>query len=282
MIYVKRDPSLIPKKVLEAAEQAQKELEALPEDERAAFIKKKGQIWRDFARYLSQMSYGKCWYSESPDPQSFPDVDHFRPKLRAKRSDDEIDPGYEWLAFSWDNFRLSANRSNRLNKNPETEETDGKGDWFPLLDGSPKACWSDRCEDREQPVLLDPVVEDDVRLLDVHDTGLVGPSPVCVGTAKARVERSIQLYGLNLPELKEARLRVMREVVKLHETLTDMVAMARAKGVPDSAADSQPIQKQIDMIKEKTHPRSAYARAAQSQLVKIPDGATFVLRPDEF
>jgi hypothetical protein len=24
--------------------------------------------WRAFARYLSNMSYGKCWYSESLDP----------------------------------------------------------------------------------------------------------------------------------------------------------------------------------------------------------------------
>ena len=34
------------------------------------------------------MSYGKCWYSEAPDPQSFLDVDHYRPKLEAKRSNE--------------------------------------------------------------------------------------------------------------------------------------------------------------------------------------------------
>ena len=53
------------------------------------------------------MSYGKCWYSESLDPQSFFDVDHYRPKLEARRSDDVTDPGYAWLAFS-ENFRLSG------------------------------------------------------------------------------------------------------------------------------------------------------------------------------
>src|SRR5690348_6075059 len=132
MIYVRRDPALIPEKILRVAERAQQQLEQLPPAQRPAFIKKKSHIWRSFARYLAQMSYGKCWYSESPDPQSFFDVDHYRPKLEAKRSVDVTDPGYEWLAFSWDNFRLSAQRSNRVNKNEETEENEGKGNWFPL------------------------------------------------------------------------------------------------------------------------------------------------------
>ena len=94
MIYVRRDFSLIPKKFLKVAERAQQKLEALPADERSAFIKKKAHVWRAFARYLSKMSYGKCWYSESLDPQSFFDVDHYRPKLEARRSDDVTDSGY--------------------------------------------------------------------------------------------------------------------------------------------------------------------------------------------
>ena len=199
MIYVRRDSSLIPEKLLKVAERAQQKLEALPADERPAFIKKKSHVWRAFARYLSKMSYGKCWYSESLDPQSFFDVDHYRPKLEARRSDDVTDPGYEWLAFSWENFRLSAQRSNRVSKNEETDENEGKGNWFPLLETSPKACWENRCEDTEQPVLLDPVKKADVRLIDVQDDGRMGPSRICIGSARLRVERSIELYGLNLP-----------------------------------------------------------------------------------
>ena len=86
MIYVKRNPALIPEKVLKVAERAQQELEALTAKyERKEFIGKKSHVWRAFARYLGKMSYGKCWYSESNDPQSFFDVDHFRPKKEAKR-----------------------------------------------------------------------------------------------------------------------------------------------------------------------------------------------------
>lgn len=37
------------------------------------------------------------------------DVDHFRPKAEAKRTEDLVDAdGYAWLAFDWENFRLSA------------------------------------------------------------------------------------------------------------------------------------------------------------------------------
>lgn len=66
MIYVRRDPALIPEKVLKVAERAQATLETLPPDERVAFIKKKSHVWTGFKKYLSRMSYGKCWYSESP------------------------------------------------------------------------------------------------------------------------------------------------------------------------------------------------------------------------
>ncbi len=87
MIYVRRDPALIPENIKKAAEKAQATLEGLPPDERVAFIKKNAKVWRSFKAYLAKMSYGKCWYSESNDPQSFFDVDHFRPKSEAKRSE---------------------------------------------------------------------------------------------------------------------------------------------------------------------------------------------------
>jgi len=277
MIYVRRDSSLIPEKLLKVAERAQRELEALPADERPVFIKKKSHVWRAFARYLSQMSYGKCWYSESPDPQSFFDVDHYRPKLEARRSDDVTDSGYEWLAFSWENFRLSAQRSNRVSKNEGTDENQGKGNWFPLLKTSPKACWENRCEDTEQPMLLDPVKRADVQLIDVQDDGRMGLSRICIGSARLRVERSIEIYGLNLPRLKEARLRVMREVSELHSVLFQMLEAA-ASAV--DVADKMPIAKQVESIRSKTLPSSAYSKAARVQLMLL-GAAWLCAQPEE-
>lgn len=96
------------------------------------------------------MSYGKCWYSEAKDAGANFDVDHFRPKAEAKRTEDLVDAdGYAWLAFDWENFRLSAQNCNRLNTD-ESGNTVGKGSWFPLLDGSPKACWDNRCINDEK------------------------------------------------------------------------------------------------------------------------------------
>jgi hypothetical protein len=223
VIYVRRNSSLIPERLLKVAERAQKQLEELPENQRSAFIKKKSHIWRGFGRYLAKMSHGKCWYSEADDPQSFFDVDHFRPKAEAIRAQDMIDEGYPWLAFSWENFRYSAQRSNRLSKNEETDAACGKGSWFPLLEGSPKACWDNRCVDQEKPVLLDPTVRSDVDLIDVNGEGQMCPSTICIGSARIRADRSIELLGLNLPRLVGARKRIMREVTDVYTTLSDIV-----------------------------------------------------------
>lgn len=206
MIFVRRDPKLIPEKVLRVAERAQAELEALPAEQRAAFIEKKKRIWRAFARYLSKMSYGKCWYSESDCVHSFMDVDHYRPKKQAKRSDTDSDDGYPWLAFSWDNFRLSAQRANQINHDDATDETVGKGAWFPLMQGSRRATWDDRCIEDERPVLLDPAKLADVRLIEVTATGRMGPTRFCLGEyERTRVHDTVRLLGLDLPGLVSAR-----------------------------------------------------------------------------
>lgn len=226
MIYIRRDWGIIPDKVLAVAQRAKEALEQLPEAERADYIKKKSHIWKSFKKYLKKMSYGKCWYSESLDAQSFFDVDHFRPKLEAKRDKGTSDDGYPWLAFDRDNFRFSAARSNRLNKNEKTDETEGKGSWFPLCDEEVVACWDNRCEINERPILLDPINDTDVALLQVSSDGRMEKSRICVGTNKMRVERSVKLYGLNLPDLVEARKRVMRKIASEYEKFSDDLAFA--------------------------------------------------------
>lgn len=264
MIYVKRDADIIPQELLNKAVAAEKKLERLPANERAEHIKTNSKIWRDFKNYLSQMSYGKCWYSESPEAQSHLDVDHFRPKLEARRDNKVCDkPGYEWLAFSWDNFRLSAQLSNRPVRNEETDETDGKGSWFPLVDGSPKACWENRCVDIERPMLLDPTNAADVRLIEVEADGRMGPSKYCHGTNKSRVQVSIVRLGLDLPRLKEARLRVMRDMNAWSDILAKML---EASLDDDLFADKAAIDGAINVIQAKTHPCEPYAAAARSQL----------------
>jgi hypothetical protein len=273
LIYVKRNPALIPEKILKVAERAQQELEKLPEAERKGFIEKKAPIWRSFSRHLAKMSYGKCWYSESNDPQSFFDVDHFRPKKEAKRTEGVADDGYPWLAFNWGNFRYSAGRSNRLSKDEVSDETRGKGSWFPVMTGSAIASWGNRCEQLEKPVLLDPTVRADVALIDINpDDGRVVASRTCIGPDKQlRASKSIELYGLNLPRLLDARKIVLRDVQALYENLMDIVVAAN---------DMPAIERlQLQMI-DATHPRGVYSRAARAKLHSL-GAAMFCAQPED-
>jgi hypothetical protein len=266
LIYVKRDPALIPEKLLKVAERAQAKLAELPAAERVAFIKKKSHIWRAFKRYLRQMSYGKCWYSEAMAPQSPYDVDHFRPKSEARRSEILIDDGYPWLAFDWDNFRYSAELCNRPSKDEESGETVGKGSWFPLVEGSPIACWDDRCTKDERPLLLDPTRRSDVALIDVASDGLMKPVLTCVGTGKLRVKTSIRCYGLNLPNLWEARKGAMDQVTERAETLLKSIEAANTH---EPAADAIPIEEQREALIKLALPRSPFSLAARAKLIEL-------------
>ncbi len=64
-------------------------------------------------------------------------------------------------------------------------------------------------------MLLDPTLRRDVDLIDVNAEGRMSPSMTCIGAGRTRVECSIELYGLNLPKLTDARKRVMRDLIEL-------------------------------------------------------------------
>jgi len=267
VIYIKRDISLIPDKIMKVAQRAQNQLENLPVEERSHFIKKKAHIWRSFSKYLSKMSYGKCWYSECKDAGANFDVDHFRPKAEAKRCEIITDvDGYAWLAFDWENFRLAAQNTNRLNKDEITGITFGKGSWFPLLDGSSKACWDDRCIEQEKPLLIDPVNKNDLEYIDFDELGRFVPNIICVGETERRIAESARYYGLNLEKMREARFEVMKEVKDLYETIIENAKVIKKIG-DDAPMNS--IKKQLEQLKAKTRADAVFSLAARIQLQKL-------------
>lgn len=282
MILVRRNQTLIPSGLLAVAKRAQAELETLAPEKRKAFIKSKAYIWRRFARYLAKMSYGKCWYSESKDAHTFQDVDHFRPKSAAKRADGTEDEGYPWLAFDWDNFRYSSQRANRPSTDEESDETVGKGSWFPLLSHGKKAVWNNRCAKDERPVLLDPTILADVRLIEVKASGQMGPSRLCQGEfERHRVSESIRLLGLDLPGIVEARQVVMRAASGLILDIEKAVDAADKVGEQAHViAETLPCGAKLDQLQAMTKPQQPFAAAVRAQLREMGYGE-FCMREEE-
>lgn len=171
-------------------------------------------VWQDLFIPLSNLSKGKCWYSEALEVMSDRDVDHFRPKNKAKninnipRADED---GYWWLAYDYENYRFSSQYSNqrRKHKLDKTKETGGKGIYFPLFAGSPVAKTKPSCFD-EHIMLLDPCDEDDPSLLTFNSKGeaIANANAVLDPNERIRVETSIKLYNLDQGTLIELRERV--------------------------------------------------------------------------
>jgi hypothetical protein len=117
--------------------------------------------------------------------------------------------------------------------------------------------------------------------VDVGADGRVGASRIAVGTAKLRVKRSCELYGLNLPGVKSARLRLMREIQGMLQVLADSVTAAGEGTMPDQAADKLPIKMQRDLIRAKTLPESPYSKAARAEIIRA-GWADILPKPEEF
>ncbi|WP_311951595.1 hypothetical protein [Mucilaginibacter terrae] len=196
-----------------AAKLNQMLLNAADDKERQTIIEK-NQIWKQLFVPLSELSKGKCWYSEALDVMSDRDIDHFRPKGIAKnikgikRADED---GYWWLAYDYENYRFSSQYSNepRRDKFDSAKVAGGKWVYFPLFEGSFVAKNKPRCKD-EEIMLLDPCDADDPNLLTFDSKGkAIANAPAILDVRdKIRVETSIKLYHLDHTPLEELRERV--------------------------------------------------------------------------
>lgn len=166
---------------------------------RSAFLSA-NNFWSSFKPILIRYFGEKCWYSECSLEGFYGDVDHFRPKNRSVDLEKNIilDDGYWWLAYEYLNYRLSCEKCNR----PFGDG--GKGDYFPLKEGSQPAQFGVPCE--EEILLLDPCNVDDVNLIGFNEEGKVVPltnDP----WLKRRVKCSQWIYNLDL--FNTARKKVM-------------------------------------------------------------------------
>lgn len=192
---------------LAEAEAACTELaDAHTEAERDVIIEARQRLWRDarIRDWLLGLFHNKCWYSEAQEAVSAYHVDHYRPKGRVTDVGHvHPEPGYWWLAFRWQNYRICGQLINVK-----------KNDVFPLVSGH-RAAPNDSASLRlEAPALLDPT-SDDARLISFEmdeDGCRAVPSGGADEEERDRVLTTIEVIGLNrLDRLNSKRADVWED-----------------------------------------------------------------------
>lgn len=157
---------------------------------------------------LAETFHRKCAYCETPGDKSL-GVDEFRPRSNARghtETEDEwrYSRHYWWLAWEWRNLYAACVTCDR-----------NKATWFPV--SGERASESTPYDDLEElAFFLDPCVDDPEAFLDCDDKGVLMP---LAGEefAKDRARFTIDLIGLNRPELvsaRKARISLLGEEVE--------------------------------------------------------------------
>jgi hypothetical protein len=255
------DPEVEP--LIEAAEAARLEILAEPDPvRRDAMIKNHRQKWIDFRSHFANLSFGKCWYTECENPGTDDDIDHFRPK--GDLAEDRTHGGYWWEALNWCNFRLSCHRSNRLRINPDTDETHGKGDHFPLAREEERCRYPDDDLCRESPLLLDPTDPFDPPLLGFDISGKIAVAPEYVDDAEvvARIEASRIYLHLDWPPIKRQR-RDLYNYIRRKVIVGDRWEKRTLGG---NRASREPLKEVARELIAMTKPDQPYSEAAKAYI----------------
>jgi hypothetical protein len=276
VIYVHRNWDTVPDDVKAALRQAAAELDALADlEQRKEYINANRDKWAAVRAYLSGMSHGKCWYSEAREAVSRYQVDHFRPHGRSKQAAKQYSEGYSWLAFDIENFRLAGVLCNTVNQE-FSEDSVGKGDWFPLVDPARRATLQYRDTAQETPVLLDPTDPDDPYKLRFDEDGNVAPDSEIPADQRAAVEEAIICLGLRQSRLKERRRAVLRRATRAALRFKEASRVpAGARTVRDTANLNEARAELLAM----SAPAAEFAAAVRCLLVAY--GLRQLVRTDE-
>jgi uncharacterized protein (TIGR02646 family) len=283
MIPIRRRPEQIPEGWLARAAAVTRALREAADDppapaarhprklasqKRKELIKKHEGLWSELKEILARWSYGKCWYSEAREIGSDYHVDHFRPKGRVtsyeeRQGNQRPDEGYWWLAFEWENYRLSCGTCN--SPHASGEESLGKWDYFPLRSADGAAWSPDDALVEERALLLDPVKEAEAALITFNEKGEAVPSNLALGEQAERVRSTIKILNLNSPRFREERRRIWRETSEALEDIVDLMA------VPDEYQDhyrEAEIEKKLRRLRRRTAPDRELCAAARAAIKK--------------
>jgi uncharacterized protein (TIGR02646 family) len=153
-----------------------------------------GEQYTLVKRDLWNAQHYKCCYCEKqPLEATRNDVEHFRPKTRARRGTGFPDHGYWWLAWTWNNLMFACDRCNR----------DAKADQFPLDAGSVALVPEEALPGNEHPLLIDPSRENPFRHIQFNLVMINGspgwrPFP---RSGSRKGDETIRVLKLDRPEL---------------------------------------------------------------------------------
>lgn len=171
------------------------------------------ELWKNsvLKKDFRDFFHNKCWYTEVPLVGQDVHIDHFRPKAAVKPFENFKynhliqDKGYYWLANDPSNYRACCIYANRKTG------SGGKGNYFPLADDG--VYQSEKDENNEQPMLLDPCVAEDVKLLSFLGNRVVPATDDELGKERVRVSTSI--YNLTDAYISNERGKIWEGIEQL-------------------------------------------------------------------
>jgi 5-methylcytosine-specific restriction endonuclease McrA len=144
--------------------------------------------------------HGKCAYcGKKIFGTQYGDIDHYRPKKAvsdANFNDIIGHPGYYWLCYDWKNLLPSCILCNRKSS-PFDHVIIGKHTRFPVR--SFRATRPGE-ESREEPLLINPLLEDPCDHIEVDATGIL-----YARESSDRGQACIDIFGLNYRDLPNER-----------------------------------------------------------------------------
>ena len=257
MIYIDLLGNPPSQDLINEGENLTRQLMAVSPADRAKFIDDHHEYWGKLKSHYSDLSHGKCWYSEAEDIASEYHMDHFRPKNKTialtKNCDikttNNAEP-YWWLAFNWTNYRFSASVPNT-----------SKNSYFPLQPGSPVA--KNEAElAQEWPGLLDPTDQYDVSLIAFGIDGKVYPACEDMNSWDAnRVVLSVRVYGLDHISLVDKR----KEIQQTCKTKIEFIKKAQREYAKTRSPVFRDMLKQyMSELREMTKPTSEMSSVARN------------------
>ena len=195
---------------------------------------------------MEALTHMKCAYCEVSLARFDWDVEHYRPKGRVRERRDH--PGYYWLAYDWENLLPSCTYCNQNRKerptfeDPVPGESGGKHDQFPIADETKRAMSPGDDYSLEEPLLIDPSIEDPSDHLGYFPAG----GMFALGASR-KGETSIRIFRLNLRRIVNERRRdlaIVRQVMQMRNRAVERgeaAAAAEAEDILSSlAADDRP------------------------------------------